>query len=108
MSKFGFRCESRTESGQPILFCQAWDENPIGGEIIRVRLLLDKTGNVREGRVQEDSEWFDNEACMLPRAEESASRTAGKVALFPVRLATRHTLFGMTLLLWSMTGGVVA
>lgn len=95
MEKFGFRCAARTEDGQAVLFCQAWNENPLGGEVIRVRLFLDPLGVVRECRVQEESEWFDNEACMLPRSDDSPALAGFKTAVFPVRLATRYALCAM-------------
>ncbi len=84
---------------RPHLFCQAYDENLLGGQIVRVNLYPDESGLIRGAKVLDRGEWFDAEQCILPHGEESASRAVCKATLFPVRVGCRYVLYSVAFLM---------
>jgi len=102
MEAAGFRskvvaAEARDKDSRPYVLCEVYDENPLGGLIIRVKLFTDEAGVVRETRVVEGEELFDAERCMLPHGDEGPIESACRYALFPVRAGCRYTLFAIAL-----------
>jgi hypothetical protein len=98
MEAAGFRFTESVSEGadketRPHLFCQAYDENLLGGQIIRVNLYPDESGVVRGAKVLDRGELFDAEQCMLPHGDEPAARAVCKGALFPVRVGCRYVLY---------------
>jgi hypothetical protein len=98
----GFRCKAvvpkaDAKEPRPHVLCEAYDENPIGGQIVRIRLFGDAAGVVREANVQDHDDAFDAERCMLPHGDASPAEVAWRSALFPVRAGCRYTLFAIAL-----------
>jgi hypothetical protein len=97
MTAAGFRCSDvRTgEPGQdprPFIHCEAFDEELLGGHIVRVRLYLDESGLICESKVLNEGSPLDAERCMWLHGDESAAQAFGKAAIYPVRLGCRYTL----------------
>jgi hypothetical protein len=104
MEAAGFRFPGSEPEGsdkgtRPHLFCQAYDESVLGGRIIRVNLYPDESGLIRGAKVLDRGEWFDAEQCMLPHADEPASRAVCKATLFPVRVGCRYVLYSVAMLM---------
>jgi hypothetical protein len=102
MEAAGFRCKTVVAKAgdkeqRPHVLCEAFDENPIGGKIIRVQLFPDEAGMIRETRVVEREELFDAERCMLPHGDESPAEAVCRGVLFPVRAGVRYTLFAVAI-----------
>jgi hypothetical protein len=98
MEAAGFRCAWVTPradeaENRPHLLCEAFDENAIGGDIVRVSLFPDGAGVIRETNVLNREHPFDAERCMLPHGDESPAEAACRCVLFPVRAGCRYTLF---------------
>jgi hypothetical protein len=98
MEAAGFRCTAvvpkpDAKDARSHLLCETFDENIIGGQIVRVRLFPDAMGVIRETDVQNRDELFDAERCMLPHGDESVGVAICRSVLFPVRAGCRYTLF---------------
>jgi hypothetical protein len=95
MAAAGFHCTGIRPKGtdgdpRPHIRCQAFDENWMGGRIVRVHLYADESGVIREAKVLDKTAWFDAERCMLPHDNESAGEVALKGVLFPIRESGRY------------------
>jgi hypothetical protein len=90
----GFRPVDATgdRETRPHLICEAFDENPLGGQIVRVQLFPDEAGVIRETKVLDRVGLFDSERCMLPHGDEPTAVAIGRVALFPVRAGCGYAL----------------
>src|SRR5262249_20997955 len=71
-----FRCAyaasgGNGQGGRPFLDCHAYDETPLGGNIIRVHLFYDATQTVTDAKVVQERGGFDDLRCMLPNPTDS-------------------------------------
>jgi hypothetical protein len=92
----GFYCmgdaKDPEKDARPYVLLVAYDENLLGGKVVRVHLYSDNAGVVRETQVVEEPDFFDQEKCMLPHGDETPTWAVCKGALFPVRVVCRYTL----------------
>lgn len=97
MAAAGFDCTGVRPQGddgdaRPHVRCQAFDENWMGGRIVRVHLYPDESGTIHEVKVLRESDFFDAERCMLPHGDTPAGQAALKGILFPVRECGRYAI----------------
>ena len=97
MAAAGFDCTGVEPKGadgdaHPHLRCQAFDENWMGGRIVRVHLYPDESGIIREAKVLDETDFFDAERCMLPHGDESTDKAVLKGVLFPLREGGRYAV----------------
>jgi len=97
MAAFGFDCTAVKPKGadgdaRPHVLCQAFDENWMGGRIVRAHLYPDESGIIREAKVLDETGYFDAERCMLPHGDESTGKAVLKGVLFPVREGGRYAV----------------
>jgi hypothetical protein len=100
MAAAGFTCTDLRPAGtdgdaRSHVRCEAFDENSMGGRIVRVHLYADEPGIVREAKVVHEWGCFDAERCMFPHGDESAGKAVLKGVLFPVRESGRYAVVGL-------------
>jgi len=81
--------------GQPYLDCYAFDETPLGGRIVRVRLFYDETRKVTEAEVVQKPGAFDELRCMLPNSSDTLAGGVLKAVVFPARLYAAVVVGGL-------------
>jgi hypothetical protein len=104
MAAAGFFCTGVEQprggpDARPYVLCQSFNENWLGGRVVRVYLYPDASGVVRQTRTPEGSSCFDAERSMLPHGDEPVPQAVCKGALFPVRAGCRYALVTGTLVL---------
>jgi hypothetical protein len=82
------RPQKPSDGPRPYLDCRAYDETPLGGQIVRVHLYYDAAGQVTEAEVIQKVGSFDGLLCMLPNGSDTLAGGVVKAAVFPVRLGT--------------------
>jgi hypothetical protein len=94
MEAAGFRCADVAPGNdlRPHVLCEAFDENILGGYIVRVQLYPDEAGIVRSTNVPDSERLFDAERCMLPHGDEATSEAIRRSVMFPVRAGCRYSL----------------
>ncbi|OAI39143.1 hypothetical protein AYO40_06025 [Planctomycetaceae bacterium SCGC AG-212-D15] len=111
MQANGFQCKPVDGDGCPYTLCEAYSEWALGGTVIRVKLLTDQAGFVRDSEILRTGEMFDGERCMLPNPDDSRAQAWCKGAVFPLREATRitvfTTLYTLAFTMWCMSHGAV-
>jgi hypothetical protein len=95
-----FHCSDRNLQSpgtdrQPYLDCYAYDEHPLGGNIVRVHLFYDQSRTVTEAEVVEKPGTFDDLRCMLPNNSDTVTGGILKTIVFPVRLYTAIVVAGL-------------
>jgi hypothetical protein len=81
------RPAKQTGDRRPYLDCYAYDERPLGGDIVRVHLFYDEAGTVTEVEVIQWEGEFDGLCCMLPNRSDTLAGGVVKAALLPARLS---------------------
>ncbi len=80
---------------QPYLDCYAYDEAPLGGNVVRAHLFYGPDGVVTEAEVvQRPGEW-DDLRCMLPNDSDTVAGGLVKTVVFPVRLYAAIVVAGL-------------
>jgi hypothetical protein len=102
MAAAGFRCSGVEPGGadgdpRPHVRCEAYNENPLWGNIVRVSLYPDEAGVVREVKLLPDGGVADTVRCMLPHDDDTPAWAVCKTALFPVRVGLDVALFSAAL-----------
>jgi hypothetical protein len=89
------RSEGHISGDRPYLDCYAYDESPLGGNIVRVHLFFDQTRKVTEAEVIQKPADFDDLRCMLPNSSDNVAGGIVKVVVFPVRLYAALVVGGL-------------
>jgi hypothetical protein len=97
MAAAGFNCTGVEPKGadgdpRPHVRCKTFDENWMGGRIVRVHLYPDESGIIREAKVLTETDFLDPERCMLPHGDEPTGQAILKCALFPAREGGRYAV----------------
>jgi hypothetical protein len=80
---------------RPYLGCYAYEESPLGGDIVRVHLYYDGSRTVTEAEVVQEPGEFDGLRCMLPNRGDSIGRGVLKAVVFPARLYAALVVDGL-------------
>jgi hypothetical protein len=86
---------SSARDRRPYLACCAYHETPLGGNIIRVRLIHDQTRTVRDVEVVQKPGDFDELLCMLPNQSDTVGEGVFKGLVFPFRLYAALVVDGL-------------
>jgi len=100
MEAYRFHCaeacpEKRCDGRGPYLNCYAYDEDALGGRIVRVHLFYDPAGRVTEAELIQKVGEFDGLLCMVPNSSDTLAGGVVKAVVFPVRLAAVLMLAGL-------------
>jgi hypothetical protein len=87
--------EKGVEGQRPYLDCQAYAENLLGGQIVRVHLFYDAAGRVTEAEVIQKVGEFDGLRCMLPNSSDTLASGVVKAVVLPVRLYAVMVIAGL-------------
>jgi hypothetical protein len=93
----GFCCDEIRPGGgsRPYLACRFYEENPVGGTIIRVHLVGDESGTVRDVEVVQQPGRFDDLLCLLPNEGDTLGAVVLKGMVFPLRLYAALVVGGL-------------